>query len=491
MARQSSTTISVLGELTAGAGEPLYQQLYRAMREAILSGRWQAGAQVPSTRQLAEELGFSRSTAVSAYEQLLAEGFLEGEAGSGTFVSRRLSEEQVVGRRAGEGRKVMSGPLSRRGLALVGSATTHVQPAGPPRAFRPGVPALDHFPSRIWERLLAKSWRGLASGEMGYGAADGYRPLREAVASYLREARGVRCGWGQVLIVSGSQQAIHLAGQVLLDAGDAVWMEEPGYRGARDALMSAGARLVAVPVDEDGLNVAEGVRLAAGARMAYVTPSHQYPSGRTMTLERRLELLEWASSRKAWVVEDDYDSEFRYASRPLAALQGLDDGAHVIYVGTFSKVLFPALRMGYLVVPEALVDAFRAARALQDRHAPVLEQRVLTAFLQEGHFGRHIRRMRSLYLERQEALLGAVARELGGALTIPAAGAGLHLAAWLAAGVDDEAVSRRAAEVGVEAPAVSSYCMERNRRPGLVLGYAGYSVGALRGGVKRLARAFD
>jgi GntR family transcriptional regulator/MocR family aminotransferase len=291
-------------------------------------------------------------------------------------------------------------------------------------------------------------------------------------------------------MVAGSQQAIYLSGQVLLDEGDRVWMEEPGYRGARDALMAAGARLVAVPVDEEGLQVEEGVRLAPGARMAYVTPSHQYPSGRTMTLERRLELLEWAAARKAWVVEDDYDSEFRYASRPLAALQGLDSGSHVIYVGTFSKVLFPALRMGYLVAPEALVDAFGAARALQDRHAPMVEQRVLTAFLEEGHFGRHIRRMRALYWERQEVLLAAVARELGGALTIPAAGAGLHVAGWLSAGVDDEAVSRRALEGGVEAPAISGYCLEPNRRPGLVLGYAGYSAGALRAGVKRLARAF-
>jgi GntR family transcriptional regulator/MocR family aminotransferase len=293
----------------------------------------------------------------------------------------------------------------------------------------------------------------------------------------------------QVIVVSGSQQALDLSARVLLDPGDAVWVEDPGYMGARGALSGAGARLVPVPVDEEGLEVAKGIEREPGARLACVTPSHQYPLGVTMSLGRRLELLGWAGRSGAWVIEDDYDSEYRYTGRPLEALQGLDTGGRVLYVGTFSKVLFPALRLGYLVVPPDLVDAFASARELTDRHPPTVEQAVLAGFIDEGHFVRHLRRMRALYARRQAALVEEAAHELPGLLDVGPAAAGLHLVGWLPEGEDDREASRRAANRGVEAPPVSLYGAELRVRGGLMLGYAAVAEREMRGGVRRLAEA--
>jgi GntR family transcriptional regulator / MocR family aminotransferase len=290
-------------------------------------------------------------------------------------------------------------------------------------------------------------------------------------------------------VVSGSQQALDLAARVLLDPGDAVWVEDPGYMGARGALSGAGARLVPVPVDGEGLEVAEGIAREPGARLTCVTPSHQYPLGVTMSLGRRLELLGWANRSGAWVVEDDYDSEYRYTGRPLEALQGLDGEGRVLYVGTFSKVLFPALRLGYLVVPPDLIDAFVSARELTDRHPPTVDQVVLADFISEGHFVRHLRRMRALYAGRQAALVEEAARELGGLLDVYPTAAGMHLVGWLPEGVDDREATRRAANFGVEAPPVSLYGSLPGGRGGLMLGYAAFAEGEMRGGVRRLAAA--
>jgi len=307
------------------------------------------------------------------------------------------------------------------------------------------------------------------------------------ISAYLGATRAVRCTWEQVIVVSGSQQALDLAARVLLDPGDAAWVEDPGYAGARGALLGAGARLVPVPVDGDGLDVAAGAQLGAGARLAYVSPSHQYPLGVTMSLSRRLALLGWASRSGAWVLEDDYDSEYRYTGRPLEALQGLDPEGCVIYLGTFSKVLFPALRLGYLVVPPELVDPFTAARELVDRQSPSVEQAVLAEFIAEGHFARHVRRMRVLYAERQATLVEAAARELSGALDVRPAEAGMHLVGWLPGGTDDREASRRAAAEGVEATALSLHGIEPPQRRGLLLGYAAVGEEEIRAGVRRLA----
>jgi GntR family transcriptional regulator/MocR family aminotransferase len=469
---------------------PLHQQLYHALRAAILSGRLPAGMRLPSTRALASDLAVSRNTVLNAFEQLLAEGYVEGKIGSGTYVNPALPDDMLQVGRAAPASKATerSRGLSRRGMLLAQTPVTNAGDPGRTRPFRPGLPAFDVFPFEIWARLAARRWRHPPAELLGYGSPAGYWPLREAIADYLAAARGVRCAAEQVLVVAGSQQGLDLAARVLLDAGDKVWFEDPGYIGARGALLSAGAELVPAPVDAEGLDVASAVARCASARMVYVTPSHQYPLGVTMSLPRRLALLEWAGRAGAWVLEDDYDSEYRYAGRPLPALTGLDTGQRTIYLGTLSKTLFPSLRLGYLVVPPGLVDAFVAAKALVDRHTPLIEQAVLADFIAEGHFARHVRRTRVLYAERQEALVAAT-RELAGLLDVRPAEAGMHLVGWLPRGADDRAVAQRAAAHGVDAPALSAYALLRQQRGGLLLGYAAFDVGQIREGVRRLAAA--
>jgi GntR family transcriptional regulator/MocR family aminotransferase len=473
---------------------PLYRQLYDGLRQAILGGQLRPGARLPATRALAGELGLSRNTVMSAYLQLFAEGYLEGKVGAGTYVARSLPDEMLQAQMAaprGIQPKKAEQRLSERGRRLVSIPVALSRGRGRPRAFRPGTPALDAFPFGIWRQLQTRCWQHPSPELLGYGPSAGYRPLREAIAAYLGAARAVRCQPEQVIIVAGSQQGLDLTARLLLDSGDAAWLENPGYPGARGALLAAGARLVPVPVDGEGLDVAAGVACCPEARLVYVSPSHQYPLGVTMSLKRRLALLEWASRAGAWVLEDDYDSEYRYVGRPLAALQGLDSARRVIYLGTFSKVLFPALRLGYLVVPPDLVEPFTRARMLTDRHSPSMDQAVLAEFLAQGHFARHIRRMRVLYAERQAALVEAAQRELGGLLEVQPAEAGMHLLGWLPAGVDDRVASGRALAHDVEAPPLSSYSDEPLERGGLVLGYAGVDAGALAAGARRLAKALE
>jgi len=322
---------------------------------------------------------------------------------------------------------------------------------------------------------------------MAYGDAKGYLPLREAIAEYLGAARAVRCEPSQILVTTGSQQGLQLSAQVLVDAQERVWIEEPGYPGARQALNMAGARLVPVPVDHEGLNVAEGIRRAPSAHAVYITPSHQYPLGVTMTATRRMLLLNWAARSGAWIIEDDYDSEYRLGGRPIASLQGLDTDARVIYVGTFSKVMFPALRLGYVVVPKDLLDAFSNARDAFDQFSSTLYQAVMTDFISEGHFARHIRRMRMLYVQRRRALVEAIHKRMGGKLEVIGAEAGMHLVALLPPGVSDVAISRRAAEIGISAMPLSSCYAKPPVRGGLILGYGGTDERQIQEGISKLA----
>ncbi|HKD86397.1 MAG TPA: PLP-dependent aminotransferase family protein [Terriglobales bacterium] len=491
--KRNSLSVSAAGlVLDEASSQSLYSQLYQQLRTKILKGHLQPGARLPSTRALASELAIARNTVMNAYEQLLAEGYLEGETGSGTYVARALPEAVLhtapveSARRAG--RSVAR--LSRRGEALACNRVIG-RYADPPKPFRPGIPALDHFPFAVWNRLLAKYWRREPAGLLPYTDPAGYGPLRVAIADYIRSVRAVNCDAEQIIIVSGAQQALDLASRLLLDSGDEVWMEDPGYNGARAAFLSAGVKPVPIPIDDAGLDVSAGERLSPKARLAYVTPSHQYPTGVVMTLARRLELLDWAERRRSWILEDDYDSEYRYASRPVASLQGLDKGGTVTYCGTFSKVLFPALRLGYMVLPAPLVDAFRRAKAVIDRHCPTVEQAVVAEFIAEGHLARHIRRMRMLYLERQNALLESLRRELAGALEVHAHEAGMHVLALLAKGKRDGVISHRAQRLGVEAPALSGYRARPGGRGGLVLGYAGYSAQQIRAAVRKLALAME
>jgi GntR family transcriptional regulator/MocR family aminotransferase len=493
MGKRSSAAALLALPLDGPSPTPLFRQLYESIRGAALSGQLAAGVRLPATRILAEELGLSRNTVLNAYEQLLAEGYLVGRSGSGTFVAPDLPDDLLEARaRPAEPRRARRGAfLSRRGALLSRIRQSPSSRDGQQRAFRPGVPALDAFPRQDWARLLRKHSRQLPWRLLDYGETAGYRPLREAVAAHVRAARAVRCGWEQVVIVSGTQQATDLCVRLLLDPGDTVWVEDPGYLGARAALTGAGARIVPVNVDSEGLDVDDGIRRFARARLCCVTPSHQYPLGVTLSLPRRLALLDWARRAGARIVEDDYDSEFRYAGRPLASLQGQDRDGRVIYVGTFNKALFPSLRLGYLVVPADLVDAFVAARGFSDGHSSMLTQAVLTDFLTEGHFARHIRRMRSLYAERQDALVRAARRALTGLLEVAPSETGLHLVGWLPRGVDDRAASRAAAAAGVEVPPLSVYRVRPSRRGGLLMGYGGVNPRQIRDGVRALAAALE
>jgi GntR family transcriptional regulator/MocR family aminotransferase len=383
----------------------------------------------------------------------------------------------------GEGRA-----LSERGRTLAKTRVTLNTPTqADRRAFRMGMPALDAFPFAEWSRITSKLWREPSSDLLFYGEPAGYGPLREQIAAYLGAARAVQCDASQVIVISGSQQALELSARLLLDPGDAAWIEDPGYLGARAALASSEARVVPVPVDAEGIDVDAGVRLCADARVAYVTPSHQFPLSVTMSLARRLALLDWAAKAGAWILEDDFDSEYRYAGRPLASLQGLDGHGRVIYIGTFSKVMFPSLRIGYMVVPPDLVDAFVSARAIVDRHPPTVEQAALARFMTDGHLARHIRRMRTLYEERQQMLLGAGRRELRGLIDLQPADTGMHVVGWLSAGADDAAIARRCSAAGVEATALSAYCLAAKLPPALTLGYAGCDERTIREGAAKLA----
>lgn len=487
------TAVSLILRLEDSSRTPLYAQLYNSLREAILEGRLRVGIRLPSTRELATELGISRNTVMNAYAQLQAEGYLEGRVGFGTCVSSSLPDDllQVRAQEAHEPDSRSGRGLSKRGTLLSGAPPTVSDYQDRPHAFQPGLPALEEFPSRVWRNLYNKVWRRPPRELLGYGDPTGYRPLREAISDHLCATRAVRCSWEQVVVVAGSQQALDLSARLLLDPGNAAWVENPGYPGARAALTGAGARLIPVPVDEHGLDVSAGEAACRDARLAYVTPSHQYPLGATMSLPRRLDLLDWAQRSDAWILEDDYDSEYRYSGRPFEALQGLDAEGRVVYVGTFSKVLFPALRLGYLVVPQDLVEAFTAARELSDLHSPSIEQAVLADFIADGHFIRHIRRMRALYADRQEILVEAASQDLAGALEVRSAESGLHLVGRLSENADDRAASRLAAVHGVETIPLSWYADGPSRHRGLMLGYAAVSESEIREGTSRLAVALE
>jgi len=385
----------------------------------------------------------------------------------------------------------MSGrELSKRGRLIARTPISFQLAPNRLRPFAPCLPSAENFPFEIWAKIAGRRLRRPARNLLGYGEAAGFRPLREEIAAYLATARAVKCSAEQVIIVSGAQQAIDLTARILLDAGDKVWTEDPGYLGTRGAFIAAEAEIVPVPVDEEGINVEIGKRIAPDAKLICVTPSHQYPLGITMSLARRFALLEWTSSVGAWILEDYYDSEFRYETRPLASLQGLDNDNRVIYVGTFSKILSPALRIGYLVAPPDLVDAFITGKALLDRHSHVFEQMILADFFSEGHFARHVRRMRNLYEKRRNIFISAVKQELDGRLEIAPAAAGLHLIGWLKDGSDDWEIVRRAAENGVDCEPLSALSVGKPERPGLVLGYAAFDEKEINRGVQKLAAIF-
>ncbi|MDB5416341.1 MAG: transcriptional regulator [Rubritepida sp.] len=459
------------------SGTPLLRQVYLELRHAVLGGVLPPGARLPATRALAHRLGIARNTVVAAYEQLLAEGFIEGRVGAGSYVSRDLP-------------RGLEHPPSPAAPLPATTLPNMVQPGAQP--FNTGRTSWDERTARTWRQLTMRRLQTPDPAMLGYGDPRGSLALREAIATYLGAARAVRCTPEQVVVTAGAQQAIDLVLKVLVEPGDPVWIEDPCYPALRAAMAAAKARIIPVPVDAQGLVVSEGIAASPAARLAYVTPSSQYPLGVVLSMSRRMELLAWARRAGAWVVEDDYDSEFRYAGRPLASLQGVDEGGRVIYIGTFSKVLFPGLRLGYAVLPPELLEPILTARLLSDWHPPVLQEGVVTDFLAGGHFAQHLRRMRQRYRIARDTLVEVLNEECGAALeVVDAPDQGMKLLARLRPGRRDTEVSAIAEQAGLIARPVSPMFLAATPIQGLMLGFSGHEPGALRRAARTLGRQFD
>ena len=470
---------------------PLWRQLADEIREAIRRERVIAGTRLPASRALAKSLSVSRNTVLSAMDQLTSEGYLVAIPGSGVIVSSELKFNAEPENTA----KLPIRPLvlSLIGQALAAIPSSQALPLTVARAFRPNCPAIDLFPIDQWIRMQTQLIRNLSRAEkrslFWEGDPYGYGPLREEIARLIGLARNVRCSPNQIIITAGAQQGISLATQVLLAPGDACWIEDPCYISARLAIASSGATLVPVPVDEEGMDVAWGEEVAPKARLAYVTPSKQFPLGMTLSLRRRKRLIDWANRMGAYILEDDYDSEFQYGGRQLSALQGLDDGGRVFYIGTFSKTIFPSLRLGYIVVPPNLIDVFGSARAVMDRHSHTIDQAVLAEFMVSGQFARHLGRMRKVYGKRLDTLL-ELAKPLATEMTISPSPAGLQLIASLAPGLNADVVSKTAYTEGVDVVPLNRFSINRRLPEGLLLGFAGYDSAEMRVGMAGLVKAF-
>ena len=457
------------------AGRPLHRWLYEELRRSILGGRLQPGSRLPSTRDLAAQHRLARATVVGVFEQLLAEGYITSRTGSGTVVAQQLPDRFVSAAAHPPASKLAARPPS----------------APPPRPFEIHTPAVDVFPLAMWTQVASRRLRLGGMALLQRGDPRGLRSLREAIAAHLAHTRSVHCDPEQIMIVSGTQHALDFVARIVLRPGDQAWVEEPGYPEAAAALADAGARIVPVPVDAHGLDVSAGERRSPAPRFVYVTPAHQFPLGHALSLERRLALLALAQRTRGWIFEDDYDGAYRYDVRPLGAMQGHDRAGRVIYAGSFNKLLFPTLRLGYLVLPPALIDPFLALRNRVDRHPAVLEQAVLADFMHEGHFDRHVRRCRTICIERRDALLAAAARELAGRIEFATPSAGFHAIGRLAPGLTDVEVARRAETAGVDVTPVSRYYRSRPATDRVLFGFAPFKPPALRLAVATLARALS
>ena len=488
----------------------LTRQLYGALRQRVLDGRLVSGTRLPATRDLAAALSISRNSVVRAYDQLYAEGFIESRVGDGTYVAqlptpKKLSTKVSTGFSTGLPTALSTKwadlpedldneVIHSAGVARVKNNHLSLPPSGPPRAFRVGVPAFDLFPFEVWAKLNGAFWRKPDLEQLCYGDPAGDGRLRGLIAAYLRSSRGMQCSAEQIVITCGAQQAISLCAQLLVEPGDRVAVENPGYRAAGHAFALAGGRLQGVPVDGEGIDC-QVLNTLDDCRVAYVTPSHQYPLGVVMSLARRLELLAWAERTSGWVIEDDYDGEYRYSGAPLSPLAALDRSGRVLYVGTFGKVAFPALRLGYLVLPPGLVDAFTRRRAVDMRHSEVSTQAVMAEFMAAGHFQRHIRRMRRAALSRRNALLAGWPKGLPGVSELLGVAAGLHLTVRVDSLAREQQLLAQAHAAGVEVNGLSSYWLPQSTTPvdqraGLVLGFAAVPEADIAVALSRLRQAW-
>lgn len=489
MARRSSGAILTGIRLDRSSHISLAQQLEDWLRDAILSGTLPGGSRLPSSRMLAADLGISRPTTVLALERLEAEGFVKMRRGAGTFVASSVPGHlpRALPRRAPQPPAPMyQGPVSSMG-AWLQNRPFDIEERDP-RPFLPNTPAFDHFPFALWQQCLNRQSRSAHRGNLGYSDPAGYAGLRKAIAGYLALHRADACDPEQIVITPGAHAGFMLTAMLLSNPGDCIMAEDPGPYIIHNMFTSLGRRVVHVPVDGDGMAFDAALRVTPGIRMAFTMPSRQHPLGCTLILERRLKLLDWANSHDGWIIEDDYDSEFRYAGRPLPSISSIDRFGRVIYVGTFSKALFPALRIGYLVLPPALVDTFRAATGMMFRCAPLVPQMALAEFIAEGHFATHLRRMRDLYGERRDQFLSAARKAGAGLFHIDRPDSGMNGIAWLPEGLDDRLVAMRATAAGIHGYALSDYYTHASHRPGLLLGFTGVAKHQLVPGLETLAR---
>ena len=491
MSRQSGGALLSTLELTPSSGTPLYRQLEAAIRQMVLDGSLPPNSRLPATRQLSTDLGVSRLTVKNVYEQLTSEGFLQSHQGAGTYVAdiptTELPLELPASRSGASGGHWATTP--RTASLAASRATTRL---GGVKAFRPGVPALDQFPRKVWAATHSKVVRAGGDDLLGYGLPGGLPDLKEAIAVHVHDHRGIQCEPEQIVVTSGAQQAFVLAALTLLEPGAVAWSEDPGHIGIRDAMRVLGIEVKSVPIDGQGFDLDQAIRNHPGAGMIFVTPSHQHPLGTTMSLNRRLELIDYAKQLECWIVEDDYDSEYRYADRALPALLALDTSGHVLYTGSFSKSLFPALRIGYLIGPPELVEAFASAQTLLSQNVSPLQQRVLASFMHDGSFNAHIRRMRALYRDRRDRLTEALERHASELFELEPCRAGMHLIAWLRDTSRDELeVARSIWNAGIDCLPLSIYCDEQRLRPGLMLGFACAEERTIDANVVRLSEAVD
>lgn len=495
--RGAAPILQILEGIHETADAPLYVRLYQHVRDAIVSGALAPGQRLPASRTLAEDLRVSRNTVESALEQLRAEGFVQRRVGAGSIVAPDLPVNPRSPQRFRSHARTSPPPdvtydadaLSGRGRQTLDS--NHLITSRTGFTFAPCVPDSQVLPLNGWRQILARRSRLWSRSEMLPPERAGYRPLREAIATYVVASRGVRCDWRQVLVVGSVQQGIALVSRMLLDPGDEVWLEEPGYPGARTAFTFSGAKVVPVPVDDEGIDVRAGERLAPRARMAYVTPSHQYPLGVTLTLARRMALVDWAAHNDAWILEDDYDSEFRYVGRPLASIQGLDTHRRVIYAGTFNKVLYPSLRLAYLVLPPGLTDLIASGQDITGGTPPTFLQAAVAEFIDSGQFASHLRRTREIYRERRDALLEAAKEHLAGHVVLGPAEAGMHVTAQLRAPLRDLELSAAARDECLDLPALSRYYAGPSPKQGFLINYAGTATDRIHSGAARLARLIE
>lgn len=493
MVKRQGGALLLAIQIDRDSSRPVGTQLLTALREIILADGLKAGDRLPASRTLARDLGLSRTTVIEAYDRLTAEGLTEARVGAGTYVSEALNESRPkpgrtrpAGPRAAETRAPRVARQLERASEMFMERLPHQ-----PRAFTTALPAFDAFPLALWSRQVAKHWRDRRDVVMGYGDPHGYFPLRRAIAAHLKANRGISCDAEQVFVVGGAQQAFQFLGDLLLDPGDQVWFENPGAIGARNALAASGANLVPVPIDGEGLSVESGLRLAPNFKLVFVTPAHQQPLGVTMSLKRRFALLQAADSADAYIVEDDYDGEFCYGRHPQPTLKSVDEADRVIYVGTFSKSLFPALRLGYFICPQPLVEVMRRVTSAYLQGVPSNPQAVVADFIEEGHFATHLRRMRQIYAERHQVLLDAARRLLAGRLDVVPTDTGLHTIARLGAGLSEAAATEAALAHDVTVAPIGRFCISPIETKGLVLGFSGIRPAEIVKGVETLARAFE